>query len=27
MDPLEGELSSTSIEYEPVSVKDVLVWR
>ncbi|WP_226040106.1 potassium channel family protein [Natrinema sp. DC36] len=25
MDPLEGELSSTSIEYEPVSVKDVLV--
>ncbi|PGF15724.1 potassium channel protein [Natrinema sp. CBA1119] len=25
MDPLEGELSSASIEYEPVSVKDVLV--
>ncbi|MFD1565534.1 potassium channel family protein [Haloarchaeobius amylolyticus] len=25
MDPLEGETSSASIEYEPVSVKDVLV--
>ncbi|QRV16676.1 potassium channel protein [Haloterrigena salifodinae] len=25
MDPLEGEASSVSIEYEPVSVKDVLV--
>lgn len=25
MDPLEGEASSASVEYEPVSVKDVLV--
>ncbi|QFU81883.1 potassium channel family protein [Natronorubrum aibiense] len=25
MDPLEGEASSVSVEYEPVSVKDVLV--
>ncbi|WP_436346668.1 potassium channel family protein [Natronorubrum sp. FCH18a] len=25
MDPLEGEASSVSIEYEPVSVKDVLI--
>ena len=25
MDPFEGEISSSSIEYEPVSVKDVLV--
>ncbi|RQG91324.1 potassium channel family protein [Natrarchaeobius halalkaliphilus] len=25
MDPLEGEASSTSVEYEPISVKDVLI--